>query len=137
MPPAPAAPDLAAVMAQLEQLRALLSGGKPSLSGAIDPRSGSIGSDSGATVHAISMNLLVEPTGIEPVTCALRMQGGPAPTSHVLVSTEPGVVNTEPGVPESSPAEPRLTQSAGQSNGARSAPLASVHKLSEARKRKP
>lgn len=154
--PAPAAPasDLSAVLAQLAELQKMLTPPRPTPAqsvpeGGNDPESGSY------TAGPLSLTMpnlsesFVEPTGIEPVTCALRMQNQPVAATQLLGMTE----NVPLGA---TTAEGGLTQSLGQTIAAAAeagdwalveeltaiakrrsqSPLAPVHKLSDARKRR-
>ncbi len=113
--------DLSAVMAQLDALRALLNPAQSLSIRAIDPGSGSMGGLGGSGMAAISSESLVEPTGIEPVTYALRTDSEAPAQPQVPVSAARGVAQT-------SADDPRLTQSAGRIADARSALLEAAAK---------
>lgn len=151
----PASPaDLSAVLAQLAELQKMLTPPRttPAQSvseGGNDPDSGSYTPGPLALTMPKPSESFVEPTGIEPVTCALRTQNQPVAATQLLGMTE----NVRLGA---TAAEGVSTQSLGQTIAAAAeagdwelveeltaiakrrsqAPLAPVHKLSDARKRR-
>ena len=113
--------NLSAVLAQLDAVRALLNAAQSQGVLSIDPERGSNGGFGGSGIAAISAESLVEPTGIEPVTCALRTNRAAPLDSHVPV-------NATQGIALKTPAHGLSTQSVGQSPDARATLLAAAGK---------
>ncbi len=162
-PAAPALPDVAALLAQMDQLRALLSASQsvpevpksvPERGNDLDSRSYSLAIGSGMVGK--SLESLVEPRGIEPLTYALRMAGEPLVSSQASEMPEADRAHAIPAEDRLSAAEASLTQSLGRLIAEAAAagdwthveeltaiarrrsapPLAPVLSLTEARKRR-